>query len=75
MSFKTSIGQIVDLDSVEAWTLRPTKRLPGADDPDWRIFPFRVEVDIGNGDTQLLFGEEARAFVIAQVTGLAPWLR
>jgi len=88
MSFLTRAGLAVDLDSVEAWTVRPLVRPAPADDltsaddrdqavleiRDWSIFPFEVMVETEAGQCYL-FGSEARAFVAAQLAALAPWLR
>lgn len=82
MSFTTRTGATIDLDAVEAWTVRPLKRPAdgtGIDDPDqvtladWSIFPF--EVAIGGAVQLYLIGTEARAFVQAQFAALTPWLR
>lgn len=90
MSFTTPSGQVVELDAVEAWTVRPLVRPAPIEQlmergfshaqaerelADWAVFPFEVVVEVSGGEIASLFGTEARAFVAAQLAGLAPWLR
>jgi hypothetical protein len=87
--FMTRNGGPVELDDVEAVTLRPMTKPNPADDltsaddrdqaarelRDWTRFPFTVEVERGDGQTVYLFGLEARDFVAAYWHVVAPWLK
>lgn len=86
--FTTPGGQAVELDDVEAVTVRPLTRPAPADDPanpddrdqaareigNWSIFPFEVEV-LTSGGPRFLFGAEARDFIAGWMEQFRPWIR
>ena len=89
MTFTTRAGASVALDVVESWTVRAMERprpAEGLTDPanrdqaalaihDWTVFPFEVLVLTTDDEELYLHGEEARAFVQAQIAALTPWLQ